>query len=418
MGAQARQPAFHLFSPSTWIAAVARLASHPVAGGLVLLLAAAVALLWANSRWAGSYEALWHLPLSVGLGDVHFTQSLHFWVNDGLMTVFFLMVGMEIRHELHAGALAEPRQALLPVLAALGGVAMPALFYLGWMLLGSADGAGELQRGWAVPTATDIAFALGVLALLGRGLPVALRVFLLTLAIIDDLVAILIIALFYSDGLQWSALWLALAGVVLVIVQQKLGLRRAWAFVPAGALVWWGLWQGGFHPTLAGVLLGLMTPVRALPHEAEPPVARVAHQLQPWVGFAIMPLFALANAGVSLQSGGEAAGAQLVMAAVAAALVLGKPLGVLAVCWLALRLGWCRLPDGLNWGHMLLAGLLAGIGFTMAIFIATLAFADAGLLSGAKLGVLMGSAVAAVLGLGWGWCLHRQRVRTASRTAI
>ena len=344
------------------------------------------------------------MPVSLRLGDWQMEQTLHFWVNDALMSLFFLAVGMEIRREMHSGALAQPRQALLPVLAALGGVAVPALVYL---LL--AQGPG-MQNGWAVPTATDIAFAVGVLALLGRGLPVSLRVFLLTLAIIDDLVAVLIIALFYSGGLQWGMLLVAGAGLAGVFLLQALGVRRAWVYVVPGAVLWWGIWQTGAHPTLAGVVLGLVTPVYAIAgRETEAPVERVAASLHPWITFGVMPLFALANAGVALQGGDtELAGSSALMLAVAAALVLGKPLGVLLVCFAAVKLRLCSLPSGMGWGHMLLVGLLAGIGFTMAIFIATLAFDDAALLNAAKLGVLAASAVAAVVGLAWGLWLKRQ----------
>lgn len=384
-------------------AALSRLAHADAAGGIVLLIAAAAALAWANSPWAHGYHALWHLPLSIALGDWQVTQSLHFWINDALMTVFFLAVGMEIRRELHDGALARPRDALLPVLAALGGVVVPALAYLALV-------PPALRSGWAVPTATDIAFAVGVLALLGRGLPPVLRVFLLTLAIIDDLVAVLIIALFYSGGLQWPMFAVAALGLGAVLLLQQLGVRRAWAYVPAGAVLWWGLWQTGAHPTLAGVVLGLVTPVHVLAgRESAAPVLRVQASLHPWVTFGVMPLFALANAGVALGGAQEpVAGAALLATAVALALVAGKPLGVLAACWLAVRLRLCALPPGMGWGGLLLTGLLAGIGFTMAIFIATLAFDNAAMLDAAKRGVLLASGLAALLGLAWGLWLKRR----------
>lgn len=405
-----RTPRFHSHFQA-FCAFAARLGHSQAAGGLALMLAAAIALAWANSPWAQHYHDLWHLPVSLAIGPMRIEQSLHFWINDALMTLFFLVVGMEIRRELHSGALAQARHALLPVIAALGGVALPALVYLALAtrLLPSAQ--VSLGSGWAVPTATDIAFALGVLALLGRNVPVALRVFLLTLAVIDDLAAVLIIALFYSGELQWSMLLWGAAGLALVLLLQSLGVRRAWAYVPPALLLWWSIWQTGPHPTLAGVLLGLLTPVHVLDSsETAPPAERVADSLHPWVTFAIMPLFALANAGVSLQATEAAPAASLaVSTAVAAALVLGKPLGVLLACWLALRLRLCALPSGLGWGHMLLAGLLAGIGFTMAIFIATLAFEDPDLLNAAKLGVLLASGTAAVLGLAWGRWLLRGR---------
>ncbi|WP_313303434.1 Na+/H+ antiporter NhaA, partial [Diaphorobacter sp.] len=291
--AAARTPALLSLADSV-SARCARIAHMDAAGGIVLLLAAALAMFWANSPVQHSYHALWHAPLGISVGPFSFTQSLHFWVNDALMTVFFLVVGMEIRREMHSGALSEPRHALLPVLAALGGVAVPALLFLALVP------APELRAGWAIPTATDIAFAVGVLALLGRGLPPALRVFLLTLAIIDDLAAVLIIALFYSGGLQWGMLLFAALGLMGVYLLQS----RAWLYVLPGAVLWWGIWQTGAHPTLAGVVLGLATPVHVLAgRENAAPVDRVAASLHPWVTFGIMPLFALANAGVTLTGG-------------------------------------------------------------------------------------------------------------------
>lgn len=412
------------------------------ASGIVLLIAAALALIWANSSFSDSYHALWHLPISLGLGSLSYTQSLHFLINDGLMTLFFLVVGMEIRREIHEGALSKLRQASLPVMAALGGVIVPALIYVG------LNAAPERLPGWAVPTATDIAFAVGVLALLGRGIPSNVRVFLLALAIIDDIVAVLIIALFYSGGLDYSGFLIAGLGILMVLGLQRLGIGSAYAYVPPGAVVWTGLLMTGAHPTLAGVVLGMLTPVMLRPgrepaldslmgaaaslrqdagsHDAHalsiplkqlriaqrdllPPVTRVQMALHPWVAYGIMPLFAFANAGVSL--GGvdlSAPGPQWVMSGVALALVLGKPLGVLLMTWLMVRLGWSALPPGVRWSDIVLIGLLAGIGFTMSIFIAMLAFDNAALLGAAKLGVLAGSLIAALLGLLWGVVYRRK----------
>lgn len=411
------------------------------ASGIVLLIAAAVALIWANSPFAHSYHALWHLPVSVGIGGFTFSQSLHFIINDGLMTVFFLIVGMEIRREIHEGALSNLRQASLPIMAALGGVAAPALIYA------ALNTDPSRLQGWAVPTATDIAFAVGVLALLGRGIPGNVRIFLLALAIIDDIIAVLIIALFYSGGLDLSGFLVAAMGILVVLGFQRMGVGSTVAYVLPGAIVWIGLLMTGAHPTLAGVVLGMLTPVLPLPtrerpldmvtraaqklrdhddaketqhlvmplkqlrlaqREILPPVVRVQTALHPWVAFGIMPLFALANAGVSM--GGidlSAAGPQRVMAGIALALVLGKPLGVVGMSWLMVRLGWCRLPPGVSWGGIVLIGLLAGVGFTMSIFIAMLAFDSEALLGAAKLGVLAGSLVAALLGLAWGMIYRR-----------
>ena len=411
------------------------------ASGIVLLIAAAAALIWANSSFAHSYHALWHLPLSVAIGNFAFSQSLHFWINDALMTVFFLVVGMEIRREIHEGALSDLKQASLPIMAAIGGVAVPALIYLGL----NTDPAR--QHGWAVPTATVIAFAVGVLALLGRSIPSNVRVFLLALAIIDDIIAVLIIALFYSGGLDYHGFLVAGLGLLMVLGFQQIGIGSAYAYVLPGAVTWIGLLMTGAHPTLAGVVLGMLTPVLPLPtrerpldmvaHAAQklrdhddaknahhlamplkqlrlaqrellPPVVRVQTALHPWVAFGIMPLFALANAGVSMAGIDlSAAGPQWVMAGVGLALVLGKPLGVVGVSWLMVRLGWCRLPPGVSWSGIVLIGLLAGVGFTMSIFIAMLAFDNETLLGAAKLGVLAGSLVAAVLGLAWGTMYRR-----------
>ena len=417
--------------------------------GVVLLLAAAIALVWANSPAAESYHALWHAPLSIGLGSYVLSQSLHFWINDALMTVFFLVVGMEIRREIHEGALSNLRLAALPLAAAVGGVVVPALIYV-------ALNGGALQRqGWAVPTATDIAFAVGVLALLGRGIPGSVRVFLLALAIIDDIVAVLIIAVFYSGGLDWSGLLVAGVGILMVMMMRTMGIGSAFAYLVPGAILWAGLLKTGAHPTLAGVVLGLMTPVLPTPRrelplaaatqavqdlcaQAEaptpngtvkplnqlrqaqrdllPPVTRVQMALHPWVAYGVMPLFALANAGVTLNGVDLAVGgSQGVMLGVLIALVVGKPLGVVAASWLVVRLGWCRLPPGVTWPGVVLIGLLAGIGFTMSIFIASLAFADPNLLSAAKLGVLLASLVAAILGMAWG-AVYLRRWRPADRS--
>lgn len=364
--------------------------------GVVLLVAAAAALLWANSPFAQSYHDVWNLPISLHLGGFVFVRSLHFWINDALMTIFFLVVGMEIRRELHEGALSRFDQAILPVLAALGGVVVPALIYL------SFNSVTGRSLGWAIPTATDIAFAVGVLALLGRSIPANLRVFLLALAIIDDIIAVLIIALFYSGGLDFNGFIVAALGVLTALGFQRLGLSSAPAYVLPALVVWAGFLMAGVHPTLAGVVLGLITPVRSVRPEIVPPVIRVETALHPWVAYAIMPLFALANAGVDLRSTEFIGGAQYVTLGIGLALCAGKPIGVIGATWLAVRIGGCRLAPGVSWAGVGLVGLLAGIGFTMSIFIAMLAFADERLLDAAKFGVLLGSLISVTLGLGWG----------------
>ncbi|WP_420809968.1 Na+/H+ antiporter NhaA [Comamonas kerstersii] len=425
--------------------AFARMLHIEAMSGIVLLIAAAIALIWANSPWAASYFATWHAPLALTLGPWTWSTDLHFFVNDVLMTIFFLVVGMEIRREMYNGALADVRQALLPIIAALGGVVVPALIYVAL-----ARGDAQLLNGWAIPTATDIAFAVGVLALLGKSIPGPLRIFLLALAIIDDIVAVLIIAFFYSGGLDYSGFGIALVGLVLVLLFNRMGVAAAWAYVVPGAILWLGLLHTGAHPTLAGVVLGLMTPVTMRPaqrhhldvaeqaltrirshaqrgqfevdvlhHELRiattaqrdllPPVFRLPAILHPWVAFGVMPIFALANAGV--QFGGmdlAATGPHTVFWGVLLALVLGKPLGVFLATFLAVKSGVSPLPEGINWRGVLLVGVLAGIGFTMAIFVGGLAFSDAALLSAAKLGILAASATAAIVGLVYGFIVRHK----------
>ncbi|MGH8178358.1 MAG: Na+/H+ antiporter NhaA [Steroidobacter sp.] len=418
--------------------------------GLVLLVAAAAALVWANSPGAESYDHVWHAPLSIGLGAFVIAQPLHFWINDGLMTIFFLVVGMEIRREIHEGALSSLQLATLPLAAAIGGVIVPALIYL------ALNTQGVVREGWAVPTATDIAFAVGMLALLGRSIPGAVRVFLLALAIIDDIAAVLIIATVYAGGLDLSGLIIAGLGVLMVLGFQQIGVGSAFAYIVPGAVLWFGLLQTGAHPTLAGVVLGLMTPVlpmrgkerpvdaaaRALndfgqragiehgdprellqplkqlrhaQRELLPPVVRVQMALHPWVAYGVMPLFALANAGVNLEGVDfEAAQAQSVALGVILALVIGKPVGILLGSWIAVRLRWCRLPPEVGWSGVLLIGCLGGIGFTMSIFIANLAFRDEDLLMAAKSGVLLASLAAGVIGLVLGRFYVRERRRNCA----
>lgn len=403
--------------------------------GIVLLTAAVAALLWGNSPFSDTYQDFWHAPLTFGAGAWVVAQPLHFWINDALMTIFFLVVGLEIRREMHEGTLANLRVALLPLAAALGGVVVPALIYL------SISSDATARQGWAIPTATDIAFAVGILALLGKSIPASLRVLLLALAVIDDIAAVIVIAIFYTGGLTYSGLLVAAAGALLVLCWQRLGFRSAFAYVLPGAVLWFGLLMSGVHPTLAGVILGLltpivpsdaggpplhdaaralrefgrrqrahhrdtqelMTPLRQLKHaqrELLPPAVRVQAALHPWVAYGVMPLFALANAGINFSDLSiDSAAARSIALGVFLALVIGKPLGILLAAWAVVRVGWCRLPRDVTWRGIAVVGCLGGIGFTMSIFIATLAFADNALLGAAKLGVLVASAVAGLLGL-------------------
>ncbi len=405
------------------------------AGGIVLLVAATVAVVWANSPFARSWEALWHIPIGLTLGSWSFVRDLHFWINDGLMTVFFLVVGLEVKREIVQGALAGWQRAALPIAAALGGMLVPALVYC---LLNPGE---PFRQGWGVPMATDIAFAVGILTLLGKRVSPSLRVLLLALAIIDDIGAILVIAVFYTVSLNPAGFLIAGFGLLALYALVRIGVRPAlgWLAIPL-ALIWSGLHIAGIHPTLAGVIVGLAVPAeswvggagflamvrkvvadfqdrvaaQAPDYDLREPLEELAlakreaishamrpeHAMHPWVAYGIMPLFALANAGVPLGGiGFDQPGRFGVFSGVSLGLFLGKPLGVLLVSWRAVRLKLCTLPVGVSWGGLAVVGLVAGIGFTMAIFIAELAFASPELLAVAKLGVLVSTALAAVAGL-------------------
>ena len=390
--------------PGTWgpLVSIADRAGRPVrkiaafeaAPGLLLIAAAGLALLWANSSLSDSYRALWHAQVGVRLGSFLFERSLEWVVNDILMAIFFFVVGIEIRKELYDGQLSEWRRAALPVVGALGGMAVPALLYL------ALAGAPETHAGWGIPMATDIAFALGVLILLGKRVPAALRMLLLAVAVIDDLGAIVVIAIFYSSGLAFSGLLLAALGLLAIVALRAMGVRSKPIYIVPGALVWAGVYAAGIHPTIAGVMVGLLTPVHAWPGvEKESPADHLVHALHPWVSYAIMPIFALANAGVNLSGLSFAGSGAQVTTAVIVALLLGKPIGVVVASVLALRAKLAVLPAGVGTRHLLLLGVVAGIGFTMSLFIAQLAFANETLLGAAKLGVLLASALALSVGL-------------------
>ena len=405
------------------------------ASGIVLLAVALAALAWANSPWRDLYDRVWQSPITFGVGAYSLSHSLRFWINDGLMVLFFFAVGLEIRRELHDGELSDPRRAALPVVAAAGGILVPALIYL------ALNPSPPERHGWGVPMATDIAFAVGVLALLGRRVPAPLRILLLAVAIIDDVAAILVIALFYSTGVAWAGLALATGGIFLVLGLQKVGVRLPLIYVLPGLIIWAGLLWGGIHPTIAGVVLGLLTPARPwfgtrgflsvaedviqrvrlhadrgraghrmlrplsdldqASREALAPAVRLEAMLHPWVAFVIMPLFALANAGVNVGSVNLASAAWPVMGIVLG-LVIGKPVGIILASFVASRVGIVAVPPGVTWKAISVLGCVAGIGFTMAIFIAGLAFDDPRRLGAATFAVLVASAIAALMGLGAG----------------
>jgi Na+:H+ antiporter, NhaA family len=410
---------------------IQRFMQLPTASGMLLLAMAVIAMVLANSSFASDYAAMWQTPVGLHVGPWHFERSLEWLVNDVLMVIFFFVVGLEIRRELDHGELSQWRRAALPAGAALGGMLAPAAIYLMFA------GGDATRSGWGVPMATDIAFAVGVLALLGKRVPPALRVLLLALAVIDDLGAIVVIAIFYSQGVAVQGFVIAAGGLLLVLLLQRFGVRAKAAYVLPGVVVWAGIYNAGVHPTIAGVILGLITPVRAwwgvsgfkegvrqqlhiidgavtptdeqlrdaLHHvdharrEAIAPGDSLVHMLSPWVSFGIMPLFALANAGVAV-SGVSFDGSSLaVICGVAVGLVVGKPIGVLLACALMIKTGIGTLPQGLGVRHLVVLGVVAGVGFTMALFVAALGFTSPQLLAAAKLGVLGGSVCAAVLGV-------------------
>ena len=412
---------------------LARLVARPVreflrietAGSALLLGAALIALLWANSPWAESYDSFWHTHITLDLGILTLDESLQHWVNDALMVIFFFVVGLEIKYELVQGDLRDPKTAALPIVAALGGMIVPALIYV--VILGGAEGS----NGWGIPMATDIAFAVGVLGLLGRRIPSPARLFLLTLAIVDDIGAIVVIAVFYTSDLNLTALAVALLLLGLMVLMRVLRIWAIWAYVVVGALVWLATLESGVHATLAGVAIALITPtvplleekvarqyakkaladheldadeshrLRFLLDESVPVVERLQNRLHPLSSFFVLPVFALANAGVAVGGGvfGEAVTSAIGLG-IAVGLVVGKPLGIVLFAFLAVRFGLGRLPDHTGWRMMAGLGFVAGIGFTVSLFIAGLSFPGEELMTAeAQIGILVGSLISAILGV-------------------
>jgi len=406
------------------------------AGGVALTAAAALALAWANSPWRAAYDALWETTLAVRLGRFAIEADLRHWVDDGLMTLFFLVVGLEIKRELVAGELASWRRAALPVLAAAGGMAVPAAIYA------AVNAGGPGAPGWGVPMATDIAFALGVLALLGPRVPSSLKVFLLTLAVVDDLGSIAVVALFYSRGVELGTLALAAGLLVVVAALVRAGVWWLPLHVGLGLAVWLTIWHSGVSPALAGVAMGLLTPARPtappevardvggalagqLADDPHPPrlremlreargtvplAERLAHDLHPVSAFLVVPLFALANAGISLERGALAgAGAGGVLGGVVAGRVVGKLAGIAAATWLAVRLGLADRPEGASWAQLAGVATVAGIGFTVPLFVADLAFPDGRFQAPVKVGLLAASVIAGAAGALVLWLATRGR---------
>ena len=404
------------------------------AGGIVLIIATLIALLWANSPWLESYFHLWETSLTFTLGNALLSEHLLEWVNDGLMVIFFFVVGLEIKREVTAGELASPRLAALPIAAAIGGMLVPALIYAALNL------GGPGAHGWGIPMATDIAFTLGILTVLGRRVPLSLKVFFTAMAITDDLGAVLMIAIFYSKGIVWSNL---LIGALILVLLFALNRARIYSPLPYAILgigLWLAFLGSGVHPTIAGVLLALTIPTRTpaspkallaqtvsmleefeLPPEwssptnsrrqaavtsletiidrLQSPAQRLEHQLNPWSTFLILPMFALANAGVTFIATGSSPNLlNPISLGIILGLVLGKPLGLSLFSWLAVRLNIARLPAGVNWAQFISATFLAGIGFTISLFIANAAFSDPALVASAKTAILLASVLSAILG--------------------
>jgi len=418
---------------------IAQFVQTEASGGIVLLIAAAAALIWANSPWDQHYFDLLHAHISIDLNVFSIDETVGHAVNDGLMAIFFFVVGLEIKRELVHGELASPRKAALPVAAALGGMVVPALIYV-------AFNAGEPgAKGWGIPMATDIAFAMGVLALLGRRAPFSLKIFLLALAIVDDLGAIIVIALFYTESISIEAVIWAAAIAAVILGAARAGVRSVDVYVVLGVCFWAAVFKTGVHATIAGVLLAMMTPSRPyfsretfessaadlvasfraanarhdhdaaqqalgeleeLSRETESPLDRLEHTLHPWVSYLIVPIFALANAGVVLSGDIIADSAtSAVSLGVAVGLVVGKPIGVLLACFIMVRLKLAELPSNTDFPHMVGIGLLAGIGFTVSLFITGLAFDDARLVDEGKIGILAASFIAGIIGFTYLWVL-------------
>jgi len=398
-------------------------------GGLVLFCCTMIALWTANSQFTVWYQSFWNQTLGITIGEFSISYPIWYWVNDGLMVIFFFVIGLEIKRELTTGELSEKRNVILPVAAALGGAITPAIIFI-FIIQGQSG-----QEGWAIPMATDIAFVIGALSILGKRVPHSLKIFLLSVAIVDDLLAVSVIALFYTESIQISWLLISLCGFCGIIILNRLGVRAISVYVAMGCGIWLAVHNAGIHPTIAGVILGLMTPTKSFvdrktaitafnslgsalesknkmlginekysmsriaqftAKESVSPLDRLEKGLHPWVAFIIMPLFALANAGVSFQD--MNLGESLSMA-VTIGLVIGKPLGIVISTLIVIGFRWVKLPRGLSWPIMIGAGFLSGIGFTMSLFIATLGL-EGELLELAKGGVLLGSAISIILGGG------------------
>ena len=424
------EPAERLVKP------IQRFMSLSISGGILLLGCAVLAIIWANSSFAELYHDIFHgTELEILFGQIHISHHLIGWINDALMAIFFLVVGLEIKREMIVGELASPKKAALPIAAAIGGMIVPALIY-------AAINFGQpTSHGWGVPMATDIAFALGVICMLGSRVPIALKVFLTSLAIVDDLGALLVIALFYTDDIAGMYLLYGAGAVGVLVLFNMFKVRSPIPYLLVGVALWYFFLESGVHSTIAGVILAMTIPATArvdserfaastsnaldaFEHHGKtghdirtnatqraavttiatncaqvtPPLHRIEHALHGWVAFLILPVFALANAGLHIGEGAGAALTGSVSLGVILGLTIGKPIGIVAACWVSTKLGFAALPTGTTWKHIVGAGMLGGIGFTMALFIATLAFPDAAHLEMAKMGILSASLISAIGG--------------------
>ena len=363
-------------------------------GGILLLFSAAVAMLLANSPLSSQYNDFLNLPVSLQIGSFSINKTLIHWINDGFMAVFFVLVGMEVKKELFEGALSSYQQAIFPAIAAVGGMIVPALVY--WFI---AKQDPSLANGWAIPMATDIAFALGIMALLSKQVPLPLKIFLLALAIIDDLGAIVVIALFFSHELSVQALIFSGISILTLVLLNRFRVSALCAYMVVGAILWASVLKSGVHATLAGVIIGFCIPLKG--KKGERPLHDFEHILAPWSSFVILPLFAFANAGVSFDGIDVSMISSPLLLAIACGLIIGKPVGVFGFSYISVKLGLAKLPDGINFKQIFSVAVLCGIGFTMSMFLASLAFdADAGesVNTLSRLGILLGSTVSATLG--------------------
>jgi len=392
--------------PTSISTAVREFVKLESAGGILLLLAAATAMVIANSPLASIYNALLETPVAIQVGTLSIDKPLLLWINDGLMAVFFFLVGLEIKREITEGELSSFSQVVLPGMGALGGMAIPAAIYA-WI----NQGDPAALDGWAIPVATDIAFALALLSVFGTRVPTALKIFLLTLAIFDDLAAIVIIALFYSGDLSLGALLIGASALVVAIAMNRLGVTRNSSYVLLGIVLWIAVLKSGVHATLAGVLIAFCIPIRDA--RGESPLRSLENDLHGPVAFVILPIFAFANAGLSLLGTSIQDLAHPVTVGIAAGLLVGKPAGIIAFIWLAISLRFARLPETVNWTQLLGVAAACGIGFTMSLFIAGLAFehGDGAYFGGDRLGILVGSILSAIVAYG---LLHASLPKTRS----